>query len=162
MISIFTLQNKNIKMKKIITVAIVLFTAITVNAQVAKISWTFTAKKLTGNNYEIHMTATPPAGWHTYSQTTPDGGPLPTEIKFTPNGLVSINGKVKEVGKLKTVHDDTFGVDVKYFEGKVDFVQLVNVKGSIKTNISGSVDAMMCNDKTCIPAATQTFNIALN
>ena len=149
-------------MKKIITGMIILFAVTTVNAQVARLSWTFTAKKISGNNYEIHLTATPPAGWHTYSQFTPDGGPLPTEIKINPNGLVTLTGKIKEVGKLKTVFDNTFKVNVKYFEGKVDFVQTVTVKGTIKTNISGSVDAMMCNDKTCIPAATQQFNISLN
>ncbi len=147
-------------MKKILIVLLAM-TGLGAQAQTGKLSWTFSAKKLAGNKYELHLTATPPPGWHTYSQFTPDGGPLPTDIKFNTNALVTKEGKVKEVGKLKSEFDKTFKVIVKYFEGKVDFVQVVKVKGAIKTNVSGTVDAMICNDKTCIPAATQQFNIAL-
>jgi len=53
-------------------------------------------------------------------------------------------------------------VDVKYFSGKVDFVQLVKVKGNAKTNVTGSVEFMVCNDKQCLPPATEKFSIALN
>jgi hypothetical protein len=155
-------RKKNNTMKKILIAAVVLLMGATTQAQVAKLSWTFSAKKLPGNKYEIRMVATPPAGWHTYSQFTPDGGPLPTEIKFNKNALVTLEGGIKEVGKLKTEYDKNFKVNVKYFEGKVEFVQIVKVKGPIKTNISGTADAMICSKSTCIPAATQNFNIALN
>jgi Disulphide bond corrector protein DsbC len=141
-----------------------LFTAIIAasNAQ-QKISWSFAAKKLTGNRYELHMTATPPAGWHIYSQTTPDGGPVQTDFKFTNNALLTIPAaKLKEVGKLVSYYDKNFKVDVKYFEGKVDFVKTVTVKGKIKTNVSGTVESMICNDRICMPPVTEKFNIALN
>ena len=136
-----------------------------VNAAIAqqKITWGFVAKKMANNTYELHMTATPPAGWHIYSQTTPDGGPIPTEFKFTNNALLTVAvAKPKEVGKLVTYFDKNFKVDVKYFEGKVDFVKTVTVKGKIKTNISGTVESMICNDRTCMPPTTEKFNIALN
>jgi thiol:disulfide interchange protein DsbD len=55
-----------------------------------------------------------------------------------------------------------FGVDVKYFSGKVDFVQLVKLKSKAKTNFTGSVEFMVCNDQQCLPPATQKFSIALN
>ena len=51
---------------------------------------------------------------------------------------------------------------MKYFEGKVDFVKIVTVKGKINTNVSGSVESMICNDRTCMPPTKATFNIALN
>ena len=138
---------------------------VVVNAAIAqqKITWGFVAKKMANNTYELHMTATPPAGWHIYSQTTPDGGPIPTEFKFTNNALLTVAvAKPKEVGKLVTYFDKNFKVDVKYFEGKVDFVKTVTVKGKIKTNISGTVESMICNDRTCMPPTTEKFNIALN
>lgn len=138
---------------------------ILVNAAIAqqKINWSFVAKKLPGSKYELHMTATPPMGWHVYSQTTPEGGPIPTEFKFTNNSLVTVAAaKPKEAGKLVTYFDKNFKVDVKYFEGKVDFVKTVTVKGKIKTNISGTVESMICNDRTCMPPTTEKFNIALN
>ncbi|MBC7423829.1 MAG: sugar transporter, partial [Ferruginibacter sp.] len=58
--------------------------------------------------------------------------------------------------------DKNFKVEVKYFEGKVDFVKIVTVKGKINTNVSGSVESMICNDRTCMPPTKATFNIALN
>ena len=100
--------------------------------------------------------------WHTYSQFTPDGGPLPTHFSFTKNPLYMLDGKVKENGKLFKKHEDVFGVDVKYFNGKVDFVQLVKVKGNAKTNFSGAVEFMVCNDQQCLPPATEKFSIPLN
>lgn len=149
-------------MKKIIAGIVFTLLFITANAQ-QKISWSFVAKKGANNLYELHMTATPPTGWHIYSQTTPEGGPIPTEFKFTNNALVTVaTAKLKEVGKLVSYFDKNFKVDVKYFEGRVDFVKKITVKGKIKTNISGTVESMICNDRTCMPPTTENFNIALN
>lgn len=150
-------------MKKIIVGVVVMLLIFSANAQQAKVSWSFTAKKLPNNSYELHFIATPPTGWHIYSQLTPDGGPIPTDFKFTNNALVKVAGtKPKEIGKLTTYFDKNFKVDVKYFEGKVDFVKTITVKGHIKTNISGTVESMICNDRTCMPPTTEKFNIALN
>ncbi len=149
-------------MKKIFLGILVMSLFYTANAQ-QKINWVFAAKKMPHNTYELRMTATPPSGWHIYSQTTPDGGPIPTEFKFTSNALLTVTDKKpKEEGKLVTYFDKNFKVDVKYFEGKVDFVKTVTVKGSIKTNISGTVESMICNDRTCMPPTTEKFNILLN
>ena len=127
-----------------------------------KVSWAYTAKKLAANKYEIHITATPPPGWHIYSQLTPEGGPVPTTFKFNKNALVAVNGKVNEKGKVISYFDNNFKVNVKYFEGKADFVQVVTIKGKIKTNISGEVESMICNDRTCMPPTIEKFNVALN
>lgn len=149
-------------MKKIFLGILVMSLFYTANAQ-QKINWVFAAKKMPNNTYELRMTATPPSGWHIYSQTTPDGGPIPTEFKFTSNALLTVTDKKpKEEGKLVTYFDKNFKVDVKYFAGKVDFVKTVTVKGSIKTNISGTVESMICNDRTCMPPTTEKFNILLN
>ncbi|WP_462221902.1 protein-disulfide reductase DsbD domain-containing protein [Ferruginibacter sp.] len=149
-------------MKKIFfAIVLVMFIGVA-DAQGTKITWTYSAKKLAGNKYELHMIATPPVGWHIYSQNTPDGGPVPTTFKFNTNALVGRSGKVKETGKLVNYFDNNFKVNVKYFQGKVDFVQIVTVKAKIKTNVSGEIESMICNDRTCMPPTTEKFNIALN
>lgn len=124
-------------------------------------SWTFSAKMIAPGKYEIHMTAVADKGWHIYSQNTPDGGPVPTSFSFTKNPLVTLDGKVKEVGKLEKKHEELFGVDVHQYSGTVDFVQVVKVKPGIKTNVSGSVEFMLCNDKECLPPTTKSFTISL-
>src|SRR4051812_4769587 len=94
-------------------------------AQIQKpVTWNFSAKKLSATSYELHLTATLKEGWHIYSQSTPDGGPVATNITFSKNPLVSIKGKPTEKGKMETRHEPLFGVDVKQFANKVDFVQV--------------------------------------
>ena len=148
-------------MKKIVLILVMICVFGVVNAQ-QKISWAYTAKKLGNNKYEIHLIASPPSGWHIYSQLTPEGGPVPTTFKFNKNALVAMQGKVNEKGKVITYFDKNFKVNVKYFEGKADFMQLVTIKGNLKTNISGEIESMICNDKVCMPPTTEKFNIALN
>jgi len=147
-------------MKKIVLGSVLLMFTIGVNAQ-QKVTWTYTAKKLAGDKYELHITAQPPAGWHIYSQTTPDGGPVPTSFTFNKNPLVTISGSVKEKGKLVTYYDKNFKVNVKYFDGKAEFIQTISVKGKIKTNVTGEVESMICNDKQCLPPTSEKFAIAL-
>ena len=69
--------------------------------------------------------------------------------------------KVKEVGKLETKFEDVFDVDTKFYNDKVEFVQVVTVKGNAKTNLSGTVEYMTCNDRECLPPKSVPFSIAL-
>src|SRR5579863_9810759 len=82
--------------------------------------WSFSSKKISDKTYELHLTVDVSAPWHTYSQFTPDGGPVPTKFTFAKNPLYTLDGQVKENGKMVTRHETVFGVDVKYFDGKVD------------------------------------------
>jgi thiol:disulfide interchange protein DsbD len=148
-------------MNRIVFLIAIIFCFNAVNAQ-QKIAWTYSTKKLANNQYEVHMTANPPIGWHIYSQLTPDGGPIPTSFSFSKNALTILVGKVVENGKLIKYYDKNFKVDVKYFEGKADFVQIIKVKGKLKTNLSGEVESMICNDRTCMPPVIEKFNVLLN
>lgn len=121
------------------------------------VAWTFTAKKINVTTFEVHLNAVISGKWHLYSQTTPDGGPVPTTISFSKNPLVILQGKVKEVGKLQQKHEPLFGVDVKQFGGMVDFVQVVKLKSPVKTTVAGTIEFMVCDDTQCLPPATQKF-----
>ena len=146
--------------KKILFVSAILFSGIIATAQ-KPYKWTFTTKKLADKTFEVHCTVEVNHPWHTYSQFTPDGGPIPTKFTFGKNPLFSLEGKVKENGKVIVKHEEVFGVDVKYFDGTVDFVQVVKMRGNAKTNVSGSVEFMICNDQQCLPPTTETFSLAL-
>ncbi len=125
-------------------------------------SWSYSAKKLSTGNYELHITMSLNSPWHTYSQTTPDGGPVPTKFTFAKNPLYNFAGAVKENGRKLKKNEKVFGVDVEYYEGRVDYVQVVKVKANAKTNVSGTVEFMVCNDRTCLPPTQENFSIALN
>ncbi len=125
------------------------------------VSWSFSAKKVADKTYEIRLISKVDHPWHIYSQTTPEGGPLPTKIVFGKNPLLNVQGEVKEVGKLVQKREEVFDLDVKYFEGQADFVQVIKLKSNVKTNISGTVEFMVCNDVQCLPPATVNFSIPL-
>lgn len=125
------------------------------------VKWFFSAKKIGDKTYEIHLIATIESGWHIYSQTTPEGGPVQTTINFSKNPLLELQGNLVERGKMEKHFEQLFGVEVHQFSNKVDFVQVVKLKSAAKTTISGSVEFMTCNDEECMPPKKLPFSIAL-
>lgn len=125
------------------------------------VQWTTSVKKINEKNYELHLKATVQGNWHLYSQSTPDGGPLPTELSFVKNPLVILEGLAMEKGDLVKKHEEVFGVDVKYYNGSMELVQKISLKAKIRTNISGTVKYMVCNDRECLPPKTVPFQVAI-
>jgi len=149
-------------MKRIILlIAMVIITAISFAQMKDPVQWNFSATKKSDKVYQVSFSATVAKPWHIYSQTTPKGGPVPTKIEYKTNPLVAVNGDAKENGSLKKVHDQYFGVDVKYFSDKVDFVQSVTLKANAKTNIAGTIEYMVCNDQECLPPKKVSFDLKL-
>jgi thiol:disulfide interchange protein DsbD len=148
-------------MKNVLFLSGLLFITIAVSAQ-SPISWTFSAKKLGANSFEVHMTASIQNTWHLYSQEQPDDAiAIPTTFTITNNPLLSLNGKIKEIGKMEKYKDAQLGISAHQYSDKVDFVQVVNLKGNVKTNFSGNVEYQTCDDKKCLPPKTVNFSIAL-
>ena len=150
-------------MKKItITIAALLIAFSALQAQVQDpVKWNYAAVKKSGTEYVVTISALLTGDWHIYSMHTPVGGPVPTTFSFKRNPLVTLDGNLKESGNVKTVHDEIFGIDVKYYGETVSFVQTIKLKSAVKTNLSGTVKYMVCNDKMCLPPKTVPFNIQL-
>ena len=130
-------------------------------AQSTPVKWDYSAKKISDKIYGVHITAKIDQPWHIYSQTSPDGGALPTKISFTKNPLIVIDDKPKEVGKMINKYEEVFGVNVKYYNNTVDFVQIVKLKNNVNTSVSGTIEFMACNDKQCLPPTTVPFSVSL-
>lgn len=124
------------------------------------VKWSFSAKK-TATGYDVVIVANLEKGWHTYSQNTPDGGPVATSFTFTKNPLLTLDGKVTEKGKLEKKFEELFDLNVLQYSNTVTFTQKVRLKGKVKTNLSGTVEFMVCNDKECLPPKKVPFTIAL-
>ena len=149
-------------MKKLVLFSLLLLVAGVGFSQVKNpVKWTFSSKKLPAGTYELKFTATIQPSWHIYSQNTPDGGPSATVFSFTKNPLVTLDGPAKEIGKLEQKFEALFGVEVKQFSDKVEFVQVVKPKGKAKTAVKGQIKFMTCNDRECLPPTTQKFSINL-
>ncbi len=145
-------------MKHLLPIIALLITGSVLAQSEKEVQWTFAAKKISDNTYEIHMTARVNDDWHIYSQEAGDG-PFATAFTFSKNPLINLEGKVKEAGKVKKVYEKSFETEVRYYENTVSFIQVVKVKGKGKTNVSGKVEFMVCNDSRCLPPSAVDFKI---
>ncbi|HLX93185.1 MAG TPA: protein-disulfide reductase DsbD domain-containing protein [Puia sp.] len=118
-----------------------------------QVSWTYSAKKIADKTYEVHMTANIGGDYHLYAQDAGGDGPIPTAFTFSKNPVLSLDGKVKEIGNMVKKFDKTWNHDLKYYERTVDFVQLVKLKANIRTDLVGKVEFMVCDDRQCLPPA---------
>jgi len=126
-----------------------------------QVTWNYSAKKISEGVFEIHMTATVAGNYHIYSQSLAVDGPIATSFKFTKNPLLVLDGKVKEQGTAIKKMEAVWNGNVTYYENTVDFVQIVKIKGKAKTNVSGSTEFMVCNERQCLPPSEVTFKVDL-
>lgn len=150
-------------MKKFLFLSAALFAVLAGQAQLLNpVSWSFTSTKIADKTYEVRITATIEPGWHLYSQVQPDDAIAePTSLTFNKNPLVTLDGKTKEDGKLEKYHDAKLDVSANQYSKKVEFVQVVKVKGNAKTSINGNVRFQTCNEEKCLPPKTVNFSLAL-
>lgn len=133
-----------------------------VHAHQSPVSWTFTAVRTGSQTYELRLAAKISANWHVYSQFTPAGGPVASQIVLDPSPMVVTEGPVKEEGKMISKHDDVFGIDVQYFGEQVVFVQRIKLVKKVKTTVAGSITYMVCSDRECLPPTRVPFRIRLD
>jgi len=146
-------------MKKItLLLATVLFSVAGAFAQIEKpVTWSYAAKKVSKTEAVLYLKATIEDRWHIYSQNVKDGGPVKTTFTFSPSKDFSLIGKTAEP-KAIVKFEDTFKMNVAYFEKSVIFQQKVKLnKGT--TTVKGKVEYMVCNDRQCLPPEEVEFSI---
>lgn len=147
-------------MKILHIILLVLGTGFMAHAQ-KPIKWSFYSVKKGDKIYEIKLTALLDPGWHIYSASTPEGGPVLTKISFNKNPLTQLQGTIREIGNIQKKYEDVFEVDTKFYANKVDFIQLVKLKANAKTSVSGVVEFMVCNGHQCLPPEKKSFSVLL-
>jgi thiol:disulfide interchange protein DsbD len=154
---------KNKYMKKIaLTLSFICFVFAMSFAQVVNpVQWSFSAKKIANKTYELHMTATVSGDWHIYAQDAGEG-PEPTSFSFLKNPLLTLNGKVKEIGRLEKQFDPNFNSELKFYSHKVDFVQTIKLRTAVATIAKGTVTFMVCNNQKCLPPKDIPFSIKID
>ncbi|EHQ28759.1 protein-disulfide reductase DsbD domain-containing protein [Mucilaginibacter paludis] len=148
-------------MKKIIIAAIVLLSATSLHAQIlTPVKWSYAAKKLKNGEAVVFMKATIDEGWHLYSQTVKEGGPVKTTFTFPASKEYTVIGKTIEPTPI-TRNEKVFNMDVSFFQNSVIFQQKIKLKGS-KATVKGKLEYMTCNDKQCLPPEDIDFSIPVN
>lgn len=152
-------------MKKIFSFLVLILglsmTAFSQMGSAKQVKWEFSAKKIADKKYEVSMTANINGDFHLYAINAGVEGPIPTTITFSPNPLLTIQGKPLEKGKKITKVEEVWGGKVNFFEKTVTFTQTVNTKTAAKTNLNGKIAFMVCNDEVCLPPSEVPFKIAI-
>lgn len=146
-------------MKKItLLFSMVLFTIASTFAQIEKpVTWSYVAKKTSKTEAVLYIKASIDSKWHIYSQNVKSGGPIKTTFAFSPSKDFSLVGKTMEP-KAIVKYEDTFKMNVSYFENQVIFQQKIKLNKGV-TVVKGKVEFMTCNDRECLPPEEVEFSI---
>ena len=136
--------------KRFLILVAMLFIVIVQAQLVDPVKWTTSVEKLSDTEYKLISKASIESGWHLYSQTVPEGGPIATTFSYDDEG-----GKFKIKGNTSeeeghTVNDPVFEMKIKYFENTSIFEQLVEVTNEVAV-INSVVEFMVCDDSKCLP-----------
>ena len=138
--------------RSILFVVLCLFAANMLQAQIVldNSKWTFEAKKISGDKYELIVHCKLPDKWHIYALNPGgDGMEIAPEVRFVKNSDVKLIGSVKERGKR--ISEKMIGIDgnVNIYKNKVDYVQEAIVKSN--ATIKGTYSYQICDDNQCLP-----------
>lgn len=122
--------------------------------------WSNKVEKVSETEVNLIFEARIDAGWHIYSQFTPENGPLPLEIEFIKEGNADyeVIGKATE-SKTKRQYSDIFEVDEVFFSDYLKLTQRVRILKPGLKEIRAKVSYQVCLDK-CINAEKKfTFDL---
>ncbi len=125
------------------------------------IEWTANVTK-TDDIYTISFIAILENGWHIPSiRPLPEGaiGPIATEFSFLNPRKYTLVGEIYEPEGIEA-YDETFELDIKYFEDKVAFKQNIKLNDFdkvVKTEIYFNV----CDETRCLTPEIKSFNFKI-
>lgn len=131
---------------------------------VAPVKWSSAIKMINESNGEVTITATIEPHWHLYGLTLPEGGPRPTQIKFTEVKGATLKGELKPSVKPVEQYDSTFNLNLNWWENRVEFIQGFTLDADSKgCIIEGSVSYQACSleDGSCIAPSKETFLLSV-
>jgi thiol:disulfide interchange protein DsbD len=118
------------------------------------VKWEAKYTELPNGEGEIIVSAEIEKGWHTYSQNiSPDAGPVPTTVNFSPGSNYEMIGKSIEEN-VKEEFDKTFEMKIASFEHKAVIKQKMKRKNLKEFQTPIKIEYMVCNDKQCLPPKT--------
>ncbi len=129
------------------------------NGPVTPVKWRFSAEPTTEGRVEVRLQAAIEPGWHLYALQLPrEDGPLPTVIRFNPGEGHSGLLDVAEPTPVEEM-DPNFAMVVRHHSGEPAFVAHTRRTTDGTFVLSGEVEYMLCNDRTCLPPVAVPFTL---
>ena len=125
------------------------------------VKWSFRSEKKGEGLYDLIAEATIEDGWHVYAPGVhEDEGPLPTTLLITEDPNVKLEGKIIEQSSTRLEEDDPyFKMHVVKYKHDLKLIQSIKTTGT--GPVSGSLEFMCCNNKSCLPPDLKEFTIDL-
>ena len=113
------------------------------------VKWNTSVEKISDTEYVLVSSATIDESWKLYSQSVPEGGPIPTTFDYTvKDGFVLVGSTKEEKGK--EVNDKVFDMKIKFFKNAAEFRQKIKVSDKGITTVKSEVGFMACDDEKCL------------
>ena len=141
-------------MKKLLTILILMVAVLTAEAQLQDpVHFRSELKRISDTEAELLFQATIDAGWHVYSTGLGNNGPISATFHADRMEGAQTVGALKARGNEIKQFDKLFGMEVRYFEQTVTFVQKVRFTKP-QYDISCYVEYGACSDQMCLPPSS--------
>ena len=126
------------------------------------VTWSTSAKQISGDEYELTYTAKIKDGWTIYSQyLESDDGPVATSFTYDEGAHFSLAGKnIESETNRKAGYDKIFDMNVTKYSKKAVFTQKVKASDLSKP-ITGYLTYMTCDATKCLPPTDFDFEFKL-
>ena len=147
-------------MKRLYISILIAIVSLAVEAQMMEpVHFSSQLKQGKGAEAEIVFSATIDDGWHVYSTDLGSDGPIPATFHADKLEGVELVGKLQPRGHEVKQYDQMFGMELRFFEHQVTFVQRIRFTQPTY-NIVCYLEYGACNDSSCLPPTQVDFKKA--
>lgn len=144
-------------MKKVFLTTFMMLMAVMAWAQSNPVHFTVSQKQVSDTEIDVIFKGKIAAGWHVYAPNIPADGPIPATLTTEKAEGVKAMGKLKAQGKEIKEFDQIFGMQLRYYENSVTFVQRYKITGKTY-KVKGYLEYGACNDSGCMPPTSVEFS----
>jgi len=136
--------------RALLAVMAVIIAAASHAQMVEPVKFTATLNTGSGAEAEIVFSGKIDAGWHVYSTNLGSDGPIQASLHVNKHEGLELVGQLTPRGNEIKQFDEMFGMELRYFEGSVKFVQKVRFTAE-NYSLDCSLEYGACNDEACMP-----------
>ncbi len=148
---------KSSVIKRMFTTSLMMLMAIMLWAQGSPVHFTVSQKQVSDTEIDVVFKGKIAKGWHVYAPNIPADGPIPATMHTEKAEGVKAVGKLKAQGREIKEYDQIFGMQLRYYENSVTFVQRYKITGKTYS-VKGYLEYGACNDSGCMPPTSVEFS----
>ena len=151
------LRTNDKKMALFLTIILALLQAFPFGASSKPIVTSHNLEQISTDTVRLSFNLTISDGWHVYSTSLPDGGPISASLDLDSVSGMQAASPLLFNGNELNDFDQVFGMTVRYFEKKVTFYQNFRISDA-DWYITGALTYGACNDESCLPPQRIEFS----